>query len=926
MASSFLLTIFGLMLVISPLVRGSVHLWAETLLLGVGGMVALGHIWIRQHRGASLCQPTAVAPGVLFLTVWVWISALCSPHWILSLEGGFFFLGYLVLWGATVATCATASGYRLLPWILVGSGLLVAGIGLLKGLGWPIWVHADLEPVPGWTGPFGNHNHFAGYLEMTLPMALCLALDRHHSRQIRGLMAAVGMFMLLALGMSLSRGGWMGGVAGLGILFLGKNLHRRSLGLAGVLVVVGVLLWGSPAFMARLEEFIGTDPGVQGGFRLQNWASVGRMILASPWTGTGPGTFAQAFVSYPTPGMGVLPRYAHNDLLHFMAELGLIFLVPAVWILWGIFRQGVQSLKGRKCRRGISLGALAGLVSILVHSLVDFNFQIPSNALVAMVLAGLILASGLQREPAHWTRPQIVGAVHWVKGGVFGLICLWLVSGLGTLTLSRHAYQQARTLLVQTDFTGALHHLDRARCLVDRVGLPTWIQRDEFRILSTRGRAAHELGKSLGPGPEQMRIWYRSLAAYGRALEMDGNHYQTRLGRAQLLSDMVRAGYGGDARSDFEHALVLRPTGAYVHYTFLDYLALLKDETAMAEWACGLARISPAWVAHLRRARFYTPQLAPWVHRGLQLAVAEDIQPRVALFQLSDMAVGQGNLPAATRYLSRALDLNPAGNSAGDYLRLGELYLQGRDLSSSTAAFLQSLSGAGASFALLDQIFLCHVTWEQVTGFFQFMDLLDTRYHAPAWGAYFRARAHVILAEYDQARELILQMLDSGAGAPDRAHALLGRVAELQGDWAAMESAMSRAVKLAPQNSEHWQKLSMALAAQKKYIQAEAASDQAVERVPQPRAWYLLHRAGLRGKNANYGGALADLKAARALSPNEAVIYHALAQTHGASGNLAAALAAIGHARHLAPNNPTYLRFQAKLMASVSGLSPHPSP
>jgi hypothetical protein len=41
----------------------------------------------------------------------------------------------------------------------------------------------------------------------------------------------------------------------------------------------------------------------------------------------------------------------------------------------------------------LAVGAAAGLSALLLHALIDFNFHIPANAVVAAVLAGLLLGA-----------------------------------------------------------------------------------------------------------------------------------------------------------------------------------------------------------------------------------------------------------------------------------------------------------------------------------------------------------------------------------------------------------------------------------------------------------------------------------------------------------------------------------------------------
>jgi hypothetical protein len=43
--------------------------------------------------------------------------------------------------------------------------------------------------------------------------------------------------------------------------------------------------------------------------------------------------------------------------------------------------------------RGAGLGAAAGALAILLHSILDFNLQVPANGLVFAVLTGIAIAT-----------------------------------------------------------------------------------------------------------------------------------------------------------------------------------------------------------------------------------------------------------------------------------------------------------------------------------------------------------------------------------------------------------------------------------------------------------------------------------------------------------------------------------------------------
>ena len=67
-------------------------------------------------------------------------------------------------------------------------------------------VELRVQP-PSPFGPFVNHNHFAGYLEMIAPIPVALILRRAIRGELAVLYGFAAAMMALAIIMSLSRGG-----------------------------------------------------------------------------------------------------------------------------------------------------------------------------------------------------------------------------------------------------------------------------------------------------------------------------------------------------------------------------------------------------------------------------------------------------------------------------------------------------------------------------------------------------------------------------------------------------------------------------------------------------------------------------------------------------------------------------------------------
>lgn len=82
---------------------------------------------------------------------------------------------------------------------------------------------------------------------------------------------------------------------------------------------------------------------------------------------------------------------AHNDYLQIIADCGVIGVFLTIWFLVVLFKDINRAMRHRQVvMSGMALGCGGGVVAILVHSLFDFNLQLPSNALLFLVLTAAI--------------------------------------------------------------------------------------------------------------------------------------------------------------------------------------------------------------------------------------------------------------------------------------------------------------------------------------------------------------------------------------------------------------------------------------------------------------------------------------------------------------------------------------------------------
>lgn len=267
-------------------------------------------------------------------------------------------------------------------------------------------------------GPFVNRNHFAGWMIMVLPLtvaAACAAWER--SRMTRGAVrerlpwlssrSAAGTllttFAAVIMGLTLlatqSRSG-MAAFAAAAVIFGGIVVLRPSTALrtrilaAGLIIALfaGVAMW---AGVDRLAQRLSV-PGAAGnvGGRIQAWRDTVQIIRDFKWTGAGLNTYGTAMMVYQTGDRRLHFQEAHNEYLQIAAEGGVLVGVPVALAL-GIFIREVRRRFREAPKEGTSywlrVGAVIGLLSIALQSLVEFSLQMPGNAALFAVLAAIAL-------------------------------------------------------------------------------------------------------------------------------------------------------------------------------------------------------------------------------------------------------------------------------------------------------------------------------------------------------------------------------------------------------------------------------------------------------------------------------------------------------------------------------------------------------
>jgi len=135
-----------------------------------------------------------------------------------------------------------------------------------------------------------------------------------------------------------------------------------------------------------------------------------RMFARKPILGWGLGTFPDAYPAFRSFYTAFFINAAHNDYIQVLVETGLAGFTCVVWFIITLYRSGLRRFGSDRqdWRCVLRVATLVGCTGILVHSLFDFNLQVPANASLFYVFCAL--GAGLpvnEGEPLTSSRERV---------------------------------------------------------------------------------------------------------------------------------------------------------------------------------------------------------------------------------------------------------------------------------------------------------------------------------------------------------------------------------------------------------------------------------------------------------------------------------------------------------------------------------------
>ena len=393
------------------------------------------------------------------------------------------------------------------------------------------------------------------------------------------LLAVISLTVIL---LAKSRGGLLGvagGMAALGgvVLFfvwvLHRYLFRKAAAGFGVLALAGFVLFVFAYVKVLDSRFRGGAPPREE-VRLHIWKAAWEQHLDSPWVGTGSRTHYDYCRKYRSAEMHPSvtdAMFAHNEYLQLLADygwigLGAFFLFLGVhlkngvgYLRWFAFECARRAKRARGSRLGVAVGALAALVALLIHAVVEFHMHIPAVALSASFCLGVMANPGYGRGAQRAVRLPVIRPI--LKLGLAGA-GVWLV------------YAGVRYLPAEIEIRRARITAGVESMAYERLGMLHRVkERDPENPEAYAMAGITRLEMIDGEMPEVLArgLLEQAILDFDRAEALNPNEVFTLMNHAAALDS---AGRGEEAGKRLRHAL---------------------------RWAPLYENVRLAWAAHLHR-------------------------------------------------------------------------------------------------------------------------------------------------------------------------------------------------------------------------------------------------------------------------------------------------------------------------------------
>jgi O-antigen ligase len=414
------------------------------------------------------------------------------------------------------------------------------------------------------SGMLLNPDHLAGFLEAVTLIALSFTVWGRHRLTTKFVIAYLTVGCLIGIAITGSRGGYLSLLAGLVVFVLlslwvvrmYKETHFSMAflgGIGGLLILVGCMVGFIKSTPVLNERLVHVDTEAKN-VRWYHWLSTVDEFKLSPFFGNGSGTQLYYGRLFRRAQLQTDPQHANNDYLELLAEYGVVGGWLAAAFLIVHLGQGLHSIREITLRRllntfgaprtdtiALTLGSMAAVIAILVHSGMDFNLHLPGNALLFAFIFGVLCNSGINpKDPVSPEKTEVFfrGALGVIGIGLLAAIAFrWHgeeLSNQTRLALEMKNYDACArfaALAIQADPANADNYFYQGEALRAAANSTEDAQREGYfkqAIAAYRGGLKYfpqneNLWVNLGQCLDATSQWAEAEKAYNNAIASDPN-------------------------------------------------------------------------------------------------------------------------------------------------------------------------------------------------------------------------------------------------------------------------------------------------------------------------------------------------------------------------------------------------------------------
>lgn len=393
----------------------------------------------------TLLQSTRPIPAGLLTPSWMPVTAS-------GLETEYSLLRWCsyaaLLWCVPDVIQSRTLSHRFL-WAVLVIGFLIAFVGIIQygqGNSFIYGLRAVDNAIRNPFGPFYNPNHGASFLSIAGFMGAGIFFSKLiRFRQEPSLkkktdilsIAAIAFFMLLTIAFGIYKTSARGVMLAIAltswIVLMASTIHLRSAKTAWLVrAAMALTLAGGTAWIYHKRALFGFLSGsleYSTAYRVSMYKSGLTMLQDFPLFGIGFGNLKLAFPAYQDPGLIGFVRHIHCDWLELLIEAGFLGFALVLTPVFFFFKHVYRAWRNEKEPRKLATmtGALAAVIFVMLHSLIDFPLQTPGTAIfILSILAWL----GVQSTPSP--RPRDSASLlrkTWTArlcvGGLSTLLIFW---------------------------------------------------------------------------------------------------------------------------------------------------------------------------------------------------------------------------------------------------------------------------------------------------------------------------------------------------------------------------------------------------------------------------------------------------------------------------------------------------------------------